>query len=209
MKGYSLLKDEFSNALRQISMMGYGIILITHAKIRTQVIDEKNTIELISPNIPERAQDIVNALVDIIGYIDLKFVDDNGTTERSLITRATPTVVAGSRLKYLSPRIPFGYKELVNAIGEAIEKEQEYGATVVDKNERQEIIQKRDFSETMTEARELWERIVGTGDNANVEQAEKIMMKVEEIFGSPIKLSEIPESKQDLYEILIEEMKKM
>jgi hypothetical protein len=44
--------------------------------------------------------------------------------------------MAGSRFKYLAPKIRFGYQELVEAIGEAIDKSQSIdGATVVDKVE--------------------------------------------------------------------------
>ena len=34
-------------------------------------------------------------------------------------------------------------------------------------------------------------------------------MKVENIFGTPLRLSEIPESQQDLFELLIDEMRSM
>lgn len=208
-KGYALVKNEFSNALRKISMLGYGIILIAHAKTSSVKIDENQTVEKISPNIPDKVQDIVNALVDIIGYIDVKFLDNNGTVETTLITRANPSVVAGSRLRYLPPRIPFGYNELVKAINDSIELEQQNGAVVVDKTKEYSVIQERDFSETVAEAHQLWNKIVGTGENINVNAAEKIMQKVEEIFGMSMKLSEIPETKQDLFEILIEEMRNM
>lgn len=209
-KGYALLKDEFSSALRQISMMGYGMILITHAKTKTEPIGDDKTIEIVSPNIPERAQDIVNALVDIIGYIHVEFVGENekgeAVSKRTLITRGTPTVVAGSRLKYLEPKIPFGYTELTEAIGIAIEKQQNLdGAVVTDKDETQAVITKRPFEETVAEARALWGELTGK-DEAN---AELIMAKVENIFGQPIRLSEIPESQQDMFEILIDEMKTM
>ena len=207
-RGYALLKDEFSSALRQISMMGYGMILITHAKTKVEKIDDDHSIEIISPNIPERAQDIVNALVDLIGYIDVQWKETaNGpVSERTLITRGTPTIVAGSRLKYLEPRIPFGYNELVNALGEAIEKQQQLdGAVVTDTDTTQAVIEKRPFAETVAEARELWERIVSADEN----KAEEIMKKVENIFGTPLRLSEIPESQQDLFELLIDEMRSM
>ena len=207
-RGYALLKDEFSNALRQISMMGYGMILITHAKTKVEKIDDDNSIEIVSPNIPERAQDIVNALVDLIGYIDVQWKEGpNGPiSERTLITRGTPTVVAGSRLKYLEPRIPFGYNELVNALGAAIEKQQKLdGAVVTDGDTTQKVIEKRPFEETVAEARELWERIVSADEN----KSEAIMEKVENLFGTPLRLSEIPESQQDLFELLIEEMRAM
>lgn len=201
-KGYALVKDEFTNALRQISMLGYGIVLITHAKVKNVKIDDDTTVEIASPNIPDRAQDVVNALVDIIGYIDVSY--ENGTAVRTLITRGTPNIVAGSRLKYLAPRIPFGYDELINAIGEAIEKQAKIdGAKVVDKGSMQKVIEKRPFEETLAEAKELWTKLVNEG------KAEVVMAEVESLFGEPMKLSEIPESKQDVFEVLIEDMRSM
>lgn len=201
-KGYALVKDEFTNALRQISMLGYGIVLITHAKVKNVKIDDDTTIEIASPNIPDRAQDVVNALVDIIGYIDVSYED--GTAVRTLITRGTPNIIAGSRLKYLAPRIPFGYDELINAIGEAIEKQAKIdGAKVVDKGSMQKVIEKRPFEETLAEAKELWTKLVNEG------KAEVVMAEVESLFGEPMKLSEIPESKQDVFEVLIEDMRSM
>jgi hypothetical protein len=201
-KGYALLKDEFSNALRQISMMGYGMILITHAKIVQKKTDDDETVEYISPNIPERAQDIVNALVDIIGYIDMQFADDGVTSRRTLVTRGTSTIVAGSRLKYLEPRIPFGYTELVNSIGDAIEKQARLdNAVVTDKDTTQTVITKRPFEATVAEAREIWTRL------AEEEKTDLVTPLIENLFGQQIRLSEIPESQQDVFELLIEEMR--
>ncbi len=204
-QGYALLKDEFADALRQISMLGYGMILITHAKTRVEKIDEDNSRLIVSPNIPDRAQDIVNALVDIIGYIKVEQLP-NGESRRTLITRETPTVVAGSRLKYLEAEIPFGYTELTEAIGRAIEKQgTNDGAMITDKTQVQEVIQTRPFEETVAEAKQLWNSLV----NKNAENATKIMEKVKVIFGYEMKLSEIPADKQDLFELLIEDMKEL
>lgn len=204
-QGYALLKDEFADALRQISMLGYGMILITHAKTRVEKIDEDNSRLIVSPNIPDRAQDIVNALVDIIGYIKVEQLP-NGESRRTLITRETPTVVAGSRLKYLEAEIPFGYTELTEAIGRAIEKQgTNDGAMITDETQVQEVIQTRPFEETVAEAKQLWNSLV----NKDAENATKIMEKVKVIFGYEMKLSEIPADKQDLFELLIEDMKEL
>lgn len=209
MKGYAMLTAEFSDTLRKISMLGYGIMLIAHAKEKNESITvngEDVVITKVSPDIPDRAKAIVNALVDIIGYIDIKF-DDNGNANRTFVTRATPTIMAGSRLKYLKERIPFGYDELINAIGEAIEKQGSIDhAMIVDKSEETEVIKSRPFEETVNEAKELWIKLVVNGDPAN---ADVIMNKMQEIFGTQMRLSEIPEEKQDLFELLIEEMKNL
>lgn len=204
-KGYALLSEEFSSTLREISMLGYGVILIAHAKITTIKLDDDKVVEKVAPDIPDRAQSFINAFVDIIGYIDRTF-DENEKAVRTLVTKETPYIVAGSRSKYLPERIPFGYNELVDAIYGAIEKEALAGATVVDKQELQGI-SSRSFDEAMAEARELWGKLVGETDENNC--SIKILNAAETIFGRPIRLSEIQPAEQALFEELIEEMKKM
>ena len=154
----------------------------------------------------KRAYEIVNQLVDIIGYIDITW-DEEGNSERWLYTRKTPTVMAGSRFKYLEPKIKFGYSELVNAIGNAIDKAEKLdGAMVVDKTER--IIEETlDYNTVRAEASALWKQLVGEGENANAEMAKTILKKVEMIFGRQMKLSEITEDQVDLFNLVVIEMR--
>ena len=60
MKGYALCKKEFDSTLRKITKLGYGLIIIAHVEKRVEKIDDDNSIEIFSPNIPKRAYDIVN-----------------------------------------------------------------------------------------------------------------------------------------------------
>ena len=145
-------------------------------------------------------------MVDIIGYIDITW-DEEGNSERWLYTRKTPTVMAGSRFKYLEPKIKFGYNELVNAISDAIDKAEKLdGATVVDKTER--IIEEAlDYNAIRAEASALWKQLVGEGENANPEMAKTILKKVEMIFGRTMKLSEITEDQVDLFNLVVIEMR--
>ena len=161
-------------------------------------------VEILGPAIPKRAYDIVNQLVDIIGYIDITW-DEDGNAERWLYTRKTPTVMAGSRFKYLAPKIKFGYQELVDAIIEAIEKSEKLdGAKVVEKSEQQ-IEEQLKFEDVRDEASKLWAKLV-TADAGN---AEKILKKVEMIFGRKLKLSEITEDQVDLMQLVVLEMRDM
>lgn len=186
-------------------MMGYGLLILTHAKIGEVAGPNDTIIQTVEPNINKRAQDVVNALVDLIAYIEIEF-DQEGNSTRNLITRKTPYVVAGTRWKYLAPKIPFGYSELVSSISKAIEMEQKMrGAELVEKTEAVSVIQKRPFEETQEEAKNLWTNYVGD----DISRAEDIMLLVEQVFGKRLKLSEIPEREQDLFEILIEEMKSL
>ncbi len=201
-KGFSMCKREFENCLRKITKLGYGLIIIAHSEKRIEKVDDDNSIEIYSPNIPKRAADIVNQLVDIIGYIGVEF-DEKGESHRYLYTRATPTIMAGSRFPHLPAKIPFGYRELSEALSKAIEESGiEDGATIVDKDKPEEV-DERTFNEVRKEAEEIWTSLI----KKNPDNAKKIMELVEEVFGHQMKLSEITESQVDLFKLLVDEMK--
>ena len=198
-QGYDATKKEFEKCLRKITMLGYGLVLIS----KEQTSDD-NEIEILAPSMPKRCYEVVNQIVDIIGYISTEW-DDDGNSTRWLYTRQTPTVMAGSRFKYLAPKIKLGYEELVAAINEAIDKQRDMdGATVVDKLEVK-TEEPLDFNKIRTEASELWAELVKE-DTAN---ADIILKKVEMIFGRKIKLSEITEDQVDLFNLVLIDMKEM
>ena len=114
--------------------------------------------------------------------------------------------MAGSRFKYLAPKIKFGYDELVNAIADAIEMSEKLdGAKVVDtiESKAEEAL---DYNALRAEAAALWSKLV-TNDDAGEEMARRIMKRVEMIFGRSIKLSEITEDQVDLFNLVILDMK--
>ncbi len=205
--GYTACKKEFESALRKITQLGYGIVIIAHVEKRLEKRADDSEVEILGPAIPKRAYDIVNQLVDIIGYIDVTW-DDEGNSERWLYTRKTPTIMAGSRFKYLSPKIRFGYTELVNAIADAIEKSEKLdGAVVVDKIE-DTAVEQMSFGDIRKEAEMLWNQLVNADpENPNMENAKRILKRVEMIFGKTMKLSEITEDQTDLYYLVLLDMK--
>lgn len=202
--GYSACKKEFESCLRKITQLGYGLVIIAHVDKRTEKRADDSEVEILGPAIPKRAYEIVNQLVDIIGYIDVTW-DEEGNSERWLYTRKTPTVMAGSRFKYLAPKIKFGYQELVDAISDAIDKSEKLdGATVV---ETSELIMEEalDYKKIRERASSLWANLVDRDeDNAAI-----ILKKVEMIFGRQIKLSEITEDQVDLFNLVVLEMEDM
>lgn len=198
--GYAALSKEFDNALRKITMMGYGLIMTCHLK---ESSDENGEITGYKPDLNNRCLKIVNGLVDIIGVITQTW-DEHGESHRWIQTRSTPTIVAGSRYKYLAPRIPFGYNEFLEALGQAIDREQENGAIVTD-TAPVDTFEKLDYKAIRAEASELWTVLIERDpDNAPV-----ILKKVEMIFGRPIKLSEITEDQVDLFNLAVLDMREM
>ena len=202
--GYSACKKEFEACLRKITQLGFGLVIIAHVDKRIEKRADDDEVEILGPAIPKRAYEIVNQLVDIIGYIDVTW-DEEGNSERWLYTRKTPTVMAGSRFKYLAPKIKFGYNELVSAISDAIDKSEKLdGAVVVDTIE-QVIEEKLDYKAIREEASMLWKTLV----ERDPENAPIILKKVEMIFGRPMKLSEITEDQVDLFNLVVLDMKDM
>ena len=203
--GYTACKKEFESCLRKITQLGYGLVVIAHVDRRIEKRADDSEVEIIAPSIPKRAYDIVNQLVDIIGYIDITW-DEEGNSERWLYTRKTPTVMAGSRFKYLAPKIKFGYNELVDAIGEAIDKSEKLdGATVVETTITDVVEEVLDYKAIRAEASELWQKLVSKDE----ENAAVILKKVEMIFGRPMKLSEITEDQVDLFNLAVLDMRDM
>ena len=198
--GYAALSKEFDSALRKITMMGYGLIMTCHLK---ESSDENGEITGYKPDLNNRCLKIVNGLVDIIGVITQTW-DEQGESHRWIQTRSTPTIVAGSRYKYLAPRIPFGYNEFLEALGQAIDKEQENGAIVTD-TAPIDTFEKLDYKAIRAEASELWTTLV----EKDPENAPIILKKVEIIFGHPMKLSEITEDQVDLFNLAVLDMREM
>jgi hypothetical protein len=203
--GYTACKKEFESCLRKITQLGYGVVLIAHSTSRTEKDSDGNEREIISPELPKRAAEICNGIVDIIGYIGAEY-DNEGNSTRYLYTRETPTLFAGSRFKYLAPKIPFGYQELVAAIAEAIEKSESLdGAKVVDNAPIVTQEEKLDFKAVRAEAEELWTKLVSADEN----NAVVILKKIEMTMGHKMKLSEFTEDQCDLLFLVVVEMREM
>lgn len=212
-QGWGMLKNEFQEAFREITMLGFGVIFISHAKEKpTEARDEEgNAISAMAPDLPTAAYTIVNSLVDLIGYIAVEFDSSTGMSERYLYTRQTPTVFAGSRYQYLAPKIKFGYNELVEAIGEAIDKSVELdGAQVTDNTDRPQVT-RRPFQDIMAEAKEIWVSYLETAPSEEDKENRVNVLNdiIVKIFGKPTKLSQTLPSQQDLVELFIAEAKEL
>ena len=181
-------------------MLGYGLIMTCHLKENANADGE---VIGYKPDLNNRCLKIVNGLVDVIGVITQTW-NEKGESERWIQTRATPTIQAGSRFRYLAPRIRFGYNEFVNAIAEAIEAEEQHGATVVDKKAI-DTTDALDFNAVRAEAADLWQKLITQDEN----NATVILKKIEMTMGHKMKLSEFTEDQVDLLALVVQEMRDM
>ena len=212
-QGWGMLRNEFSECWREITLLGFGILFIAHSKDKpTEMRDEEgNEITAVAPDLPNQCYTIINSIVDIIGYLQVQMNND-GTSERYLYTRSTPTVFAGSRYQYLAPKIKFGYQELVDAIGEAIDQAViRDGAEVTDHTQIAQI-KARPFNEVMEEAKAVWQSyVINADDEETKEQHFNIAQDIiKRVFGSEnFKLSQAVPSQADLVELFIDELKEI
>lgn len=202
-QGYKERDEEFAKTLRTIITLGYGLIVTCHTK--ESIIGTKDDVDIkaIAPDLDKRCIPIVNGLVDVMGMITTEW-DDDGNSDRWLITKATPTISAGTRWKNLPAKIPFGYNYLEEAIVKAIDISAAEGAIVVDKIDKP-IEKEMTYEEIRKEASELWSQLIEKDE----ENATRIMKKVEMIFGRSIKLSEITEDQKDLFFLVLLDMREM
>lgn len=208
-----MVAQELQETLREITLLGFGLVLICHSKEKaSQYTDEDgNALMSIEPDIgSKKITQVVNSVTDLIGYIGIEF-DKDGKSQRYLYTRQTPTIFAGSRWRYLKGRIPFGYNELVDAIGDAIEKQKTLdGATVVEHQEQQFVAEARPFQEIMEEARTVWKDYIDSGATDEEKDVRHNTMKniIGKIFGNTeFKLSQSIPQQADLVQLFIDEMK--
>ncbi len=212
-QGWGMLRNEFSECWREITLLGFGILFIAHSKDKpTEMRDEDgNEITAVAPDLPNQCYTIINSIVDIIGYLQVQMNTD-GTSERFLYTRSTPTVFAGSRYQYLAPKIKFGYNELVEAIGDAIDKAVELdGAEVTDHTEIAQI-KARPFQEVINDAKEVWVNYLESAKTDEEKEQHLNVMKdvIRRIFGSEdFKLSAAVPSQSDLVELFVDEMREL
>lgn len=223
-QGWTRAKKEFSDALSTMVDLGYGVLIAAHSVEGEVTVPnprfvegtdspETITIKTAKPDIQKSAMNIVNRLVDIIGYVDVRFDDPLKPYEsrRILYTKQNPYIKAGSRWGSLPAEIPFGYKELEEAIGKALEEEANKGAVVEEKGI--EIVDKTEIEEEKEdraiklkqEGADLWQqKILNSPEN----QAE-ITKFITDLFGENIKLSAVPVSQVDLLEIAIKHLREM
>lgn len=199
-KGFKLCSKEFNTTMRQITMLGYGLVFIAHSEEKP-IPDGQEGETFVAPALEKRAYKIINGMVDIIGYIQV----DLETGKRTLITRANKHIVAGSRFRFLPAEIELSYENLANALADAIEKEGTASGGMIIDARLNEVTTKRNFDETLKEAANLWQQLVSKNEN-NLSEMQKI---IKNHFGEIVKLSEAKESQQDLVELVIYDFKEL
>ena len=204
--GYSQLSKEFESSLRKITMMQYGLIMVSHLK---ETYDDEGKLLTAKPDLNNRCLKIVNGLVDVIAVITQTW-NEKGESERWVQTRSTPTITAGSRFRYLKEKIPFSFKDFEEAIAEAIDKEGIENGLITDEAPVY-VEEKLDYKVLMDEAKSIWTTILERGKTEEEKQtlARDMLKKVEMEFGQKLKLSEITEDQVSVLNLVVMDLREM
>ncbi len=119
--GYAMVSKEFDRALREIPLMGYGLVIISHATEKTFTDKNNEEYTKITTTMPKKCANLTSRMADIIGYAAPIGGEEDQTV---LYMRGTKYFEAGSRFKHTPSSIIFSYDNLVGAIHDAVEKQE-------------------------------------------------------------------------------------
>ena len=111
-KGWQLVKDEFTRALTKLSLLPYGLVMVSHAdsiEIKTRTAKINKTV----PTLPKSAREIVLSMSDIILLAESIVTDDG--ENRILRTKPSENWEAGDRTGRLPAMLPLEFKAFYNA----------------------------------------------------------------------------------------------
>ena len=114
-KGWQMVKDEFLRALTKLSLLPYGLVMVSHAdnvEIKTRTAKINKSV----PTLPKSAREIVLGMADIILFCE-STVTDNGEV-RIMRTKPSENWEAGDRTGKLPAVLPLDF----NAFKEAFNK---------------------------------------------------------------------------------------
>ena len=199
--GWAKVKKEWESTWREVTMQGYALVFISHAKDKTFTRKDGSTYNQVVPSCSTAYNEIIKNMVDIMGYIDV----ENG--QRKLVLRSSDdSVDCKCRFKHIMSTIDFSYKSLVSALNDAIDAEadetnHEY---VTDDKVITPIVKEYDYDALMREFGDI------TGDlmtkNA-LSYGPKITHIIEKYLGKGRRVNETTPDQAEFIHLIITEIK--
>jgi len=152
-KIYGLVRNELHRTLTKLASLPYGLILVSHSQYR-EVLTKDGKRHMTVTTMPEKFQDVVMALVDMILFFDTHNTA-NGL-QRIIRTKPHPNYYAGDRFSVLPPVLPLNFEAFKAAFekgqiqpDEEIKEEKEKEKSSTDVNaEGEDETELQDDSET-------------------------------------------------------------
>ena len=210
-QGWTQAKREFDECLRAITMMDYGLILISHSQDKTFTDENGNEYNQIVPTLANGPRLIVDRMADILGYAAPVQTED-GSTKTVLYMRGTPRFVAGSRFAYTPDSIEFTYENLVKAVNDAIDKQGEVSGSgaITEQKFSAPAEPKLNFASLMAEFQSLVSQLQAkAGDNETFGQqyAPSITEITSKYLGKGRKVSDCTPDQVEQLSLIVDDMK--
>ena len=201
-KGWTKFKDEFNEVFRGLTQLGYAVFFIGHDK--PEMIDNPDgtKTQKIRPTLSNSTKTVIAGMADIYGYAHQK-----AAGEMSVLTLrdASGMIECGCRFKYMPTEIVMSYKNLIDALNEAIDKEAAETAGQFVTNER--IVAPAavtyDYEALMAEFQDL----VGTLMSKGTTNGPKITAIVEKYLGKGKKVSDTTPEQAEFVSLIVADIK--
>ena len=203
---WSKYKKEFEDVFRGLTMMGYAVVFISHAKTGTDKDQTGKEFGFTKPTTQSSALQIIENMADIYCFARM-YLGSDGEEKRVLTLRspAGSGISCGSRFKYIASEIPLRYEALTKAIGDAIDKEakEHDNKYVTTERETVPVVQEYDFDALMAK----FETMVGdlmTKDQTYY--APRITQIIEKYLGKGKKMSGVTRDQAELVYLVVSEI---
>ena len=201
-KGWTKFKEEFNEVFRGLTQLGYAVFFIGHEKL--EIVDNSDGTKTtkIRPQLSNSTKTVIAGMADIYGYAHQK-----AAGEMSVLTLrdGSGIIECGCRFKYMPLEIVMSYKNLVNALNEAIDKEAEETNNMYVTDERiiapSEVVY--DYSALMEE----FQNIVGTLMSKGTSNGPKITTIVEKYLGKGKKVGDTTPDQAEFVYLIITDLK--
>lgn len=200
-KLYDVASKEFQQPFRDLTYSGYALVFTGHSVEKTYKNEKNEEYTKIQPALPTRPFDIINKMVDIIGYIrEVTFLDGANSQRKRVIffrDEVGDRFLTKSRYKYMVPYVDLDYKSFVDAVYTAIDKQsaESGNSTTTESNPYTQL----NFDELMEDAKTLWAKA------SNEDKITEVKQVLNKIFEKDIRFSEImPDEIDKLHQAILE-----
>jgi hypothetical protein len=150
-------------------------------------------------------------MCDIIGYSRV-VQNQDGTNSTKLFLRGTPRYVAGSRFKYTPDYIDFTYNNLVDAIGDAIDKQMQEDGEQYFTDEKQNLykaaVTPLNFDALLDEFNTIIEELISKDEAKFGEYwAPRVTEIVERYLGKGIKVNDCSREQVEALDLILSDLK--
>lgn len=201
-KGWTKFKDEFNEVFRGLTQLGYAVFFIGHGKEETTDNPDGTKTIKIRPSLSNSTKTVISGMADIYGYSHQK-----AAGEMSVLTLRDPSglIDCGGRFKYIPNEISMSYKNLIDALTEAIDKEaaEHNNEFVTDERTIVPIMTEYNYDALMAEFQEL----AGALMSKSSANAAKITHIVERYLGKGRKISESTPEQAEFVFLIVNEIK--